>query len=288
MTMTAVRAHAADPDGLRLDTVPVPEPAEGEVLVRVRAAGITRDELSWAADRLPAIPSYEVSGTVARAGGPFAEGDRVFGMTAFDRDGVAAEFAAVPADRLAPLPDGVGWAEAAAVALPGLSALQGLVTHGHLEKGQRVLIHGGAGGVGAPAVQLAHRLGAYVIATASGDRVTTARELGADEVIDASTVDFTTIDPVDLVFDTAGGDRLARSPAVLKPGGRLVSVAEEPADGVYFLVEPDAAQLRELATLLADGALHIPVAATYPLADAPKAFAHLRSGAGKVVLLTPG
>lgn len=281
--MRAVRAHGAEPADLSLDTVPDPEPAEGEVLVRVTAAGITRDELSWVSDRLPAIPSYELAGAVERPAGGFDAGAAVFGMTSFDRDGVAADFAAVPADRLAIVPDGVGLAEAAAVALPGLSALQGLVTHGRLEKGQRVLIHGGAGGVGALAVQIARRLGAHVLATASGERAATALELGAHEVLDPA--GFTSAAPVDLVFDTVGGDRLTRSPAVLKPGGRLVSVAEESPEGRYFLVETDADQLRELADLLAVGALRVRIAATYPFEQARAAFERSMTGAGKVVLL---
>jgi len=173
--------------------------------------------------------------------------------------------------------------------------MQGLFDHGHLEKDQRVLIHGGGGGVGAYAVQLAHLHGAYVIATASGERVEAARTLGADEVIDHTVADFSTIAPVNLVFDTVGGDRLVHSLSVLEPGGRLVSVAEEPppamcaehgVEGNFFIVEPDRNQLEELARLADQGQLRVLVDRTYSLAEARRAFERSldRTGLGKVVL----
>jgi NADPH:quinone reductase-like Zn-dependent oxidoreductase len=167
--------------------------------------------------------------------------------------------------------------------------------HGDLEKDQRVLIHGGGGGVGGYAVQLAHLHGAYVIATASGERVEAARTLGADEVIDHTVADFSGIAPVNLVFDTVGGDRLVRSLSILEPGGRVVSVAEEPPHGVcadhgvdciFFIVEPNRDQLGELAHLADQGQLRVLVDKTYPLTAAREAFERSldRSGLGKVVL----
>jgi NADPH:quinone reductase-like Zn-dependent oxidoreductase len=298
--MTALRLHEPEgAGGLRLDTVPVPTPGDGEVLVRVVAAAITRDELTWPTDRLPAIPSYELAGTVvaAAADGPLQPGDEVLGMTAFDRDGVAAEYAAVPAARLVRRPHTLDWAQAAALALPGLSALQGLVTHGRLRPGQRVLVQGGAGVVGGFAVQLARHLGAHVLATASGTRLQLARELGAHEVFDAGD-DLSGVEPVDLVFDTVGGGRLARSVEVVRPGGRVVSVNERPPRGagaehgietVFFVVEPDGDQLAELARLADSGALRIDVADTVPLRDGTAAFARLDAGgAGKLVLTVGG
>jgi NADPH:quinone reductase-like Zn-dependent oxidoreductase len=297
--MKAVRLHSpGGVDNLVYEDVDTPAPRAGEALVRVHAAAITRDELNWPVDRLPAIPSYEVSGTVAAIGERVTEfevGHAVYALTGFERDGVAAEFAAVPAGRLASKPKTLSHVESAAVPLPALSAMQGLFDHGHLEKDQRVLIHGGGGGVGAYAVQLAHLDGAQVIATASGERVEAARALGADEVIDHMMTDFSAIGSVDLVFDTVGGDRLVHSLSVLEPGGRLVSVAEEPphaacadhgVDCTFFIVEPNRNQLGELARLADQGQLHVLVDKTYPLTEAREAFERSldRRGLGKVVL----
>jgi NADPH:quinone reductase-like Zn-dependent oxidoreductase len=297
--MKAVRLHSpGGVDNLVYEDVDTPAPRAGEALVRVHAAAITRDELNWPVDRLPAIPSYEVSGTVAAIGERVTEfevGQAVYALTGFERDGVAAEFAAVPAGRLASKPKTLSHVESAAVPLPALSAMQGLFDHGHLEKDQRVLIHGGGGGVGAYAVQLAHLDGAQVIATASGERVEAARALGADEVIDHMMTDFSAIGSVDLVFDTVGGDRLVHSLSVLEPGGRLVSVAEEPphaacadhgVDCTFFIVEPNRNQLGELARLADQGQLQVLVDKTYPLTEAREAFERSldRRGLGKVVL----
>ena len=151
-TMHAVRLHRPEgPAGLEIDQVPVPAIDATDVLVRVRAAAVTRDELEWPLDRLPAIPSYEVSGIVEAVGADVTQvavGDEVFALTPFDRDGCAAELAVIPAHALASKPGTLGHAESAALPLAGLSAWQGLIDHGRLEAGQRVLIHGAAGGVG--------------------------------------------------------------------------------------------------------------------------------------------
>lgn len=298
--MKAVRVHSpGGPANVRYEELPTPPVSDGEVLVRVHAAAITRDELDWPADRLPAIPSYEVSGTVVASEvsvDGLDVGSEVFGMTSFDHDGVAAEFAAVPAAMLGRKPESVSHIESAAIPLPGLSALQGLFSHGRLAKNERVLIHGGGGGVGGYAVQVARLHGAHVIATASGLRVDLARRLGADEVIDHTKSDFTTIEPVDLVFDTTGGNRLASSVEVLGAGGRLISVAEDPPDeecesrGIeaeWFLVDANRDQLTELAGKVDGGLLQALVDQTYPLADARNAFEQLdiHNGGGKLVLV---
>jgi len=170
-TMRAVRSRTPEgPKGLALERIDVPDLAPGEALIRVHAAAITRDELDWPADRLPATPSYELSG-VATAVAPDVErvrvGDAVFALTPFDRDGVAAEFAAVPATVLAPKPQAVDHVQAAAVPMASLTAWQGLFVHRRLESGQRVIVHGAAGGVGHQAVQLAVQRAAYVIGTTS-------------------------------------------------------------------------------------------------------------------------
>lgn len=295
-TMRAVRVHPpGGADDVSVDEVPIPTVSKDEVLVRVHAAALTRDELGWPVDRLPAIPSYELSGTVVEVGtSAFRPGQTVCGMTDFDRDGVAAEYAAVVGDRLVPVPGGLTHAEAAAFPLPALSAMQGLFDHGRLTENERVLIHGGAGAVGSYALQLAKLHGAHVIATVSTTRVEAARRLGADEVIDHSQSDFTAIEPVDLVFDTGGGERLRRSIDVLRPGGRLISVAEDPPgerarqagiEAMWYLVESRPAQLAELARLIDHGRLRGMVDETFPLTETGAAFARLEEGGtGKIVL----
>jgi NADPH:quinone reductase-like Zn-dependent oxidoreductase len=299
-TMRAIRLH--EPGGaarLACEDVDTPHPGPGEALVRVHAAAITRDELDWPVDRLPATPSYELSGVVVGLGpgaGDVALGDAVYALTGFDRDGVASDYATVPSAFLAPKPRTLDHVDAAALPLAGLSAWQGLFDHGKLTAGQRVLVHGATGGVGHLAVQLAHRHGAHVIATASTPNLERARELGADEVIDHTATRFEdAIEPVDLVFDTAGGERLERSAAVVQPGGRLVSIAEEPPresasergiTAVYFVVEPNRRQLVALTRLVDAGELRPAVDEVLPLADARTAFEHsdVAGRHGKIVL----
>jgi NADPH:quinone reductase-like Zn-dependent oxidoreductase len=295
----AIRLHAANgPAGLSLDEIDVPAPQPGEVLVRVHAAAITRDELEWPVDRLPATPSYELSGVVDALGAgveDVAVGDEVYALTGFDRDGGAADYAVVPAAFLAPKPQTLDHVESAAIPLAALSAWQALFDHGRLDPGQRVLVHGAAGGVGHFAVQLARHRGAHVVATASSANLDAVRKLGADQVVDADARFEEIVEPVDLVFDTAGGERLKRSPAVIRPGGRLVSVAVEPPrdavaghelTAVYFVVEPSRDQLIEIARLVDGGELRPAVAEVFPLEDASAAFERSLAGSrrGKIVL----
>jgi NADPH:quinone reductase-like Zn-dependent oxidoreductase len=293
--MNGVRQHPpGGPASLVYEELETPSPGPGEALVRVHAAAITRDELDWSADRLPATPSYEFSGVVADIAGGVDDvevGDEVFALNDFDGEGAAADFTVVRSEFLAPKPRTLSHVESAAIPLAGLSAWQGLHDHGNLTGGQRVLIHGAAGGVGHLAVQLARARGAYVIGTASTAGVAEVSELGADEVVDSSSVRFEdAVGEVDLVFDTAGGERLDRSPAVLRPGGRLVSVAAEPPsrDGivsVYFVVEPNRGQLAELAALADRGELRPAIAEVFDLADARVAFERLAGRLrGKIVL----
>jgi NADPH:quinone reductase-like Zn-dependent oxidoreductase len=179
-------------------------------------------------------PSYELSGVIEEVGpgvAGVAAGGEVFALTPFDRDGVAADYTALPAELLVARPRAVGHTESAAIPLPALAAWQGLFDHGRLRADERVLIHGAAGGVGGFAVQLARAGGAHVIGTASAASLGLVRELGAHQAVDAATRFEDAVEPVDVVFDTAGGERLRRSLAVLRAGGRLVSVAEEPPDG---------------------------------------------------------
>lgn len=193
--MMALRAHRrGGPEELVTERAPVPVPGAGEVLVAVHAAAITFDELTWeetwtrdGVDRTPVIPSHEVSGAVADTASDvedFRPGDEVYGLVDFDRDGAAAEFVAVPAADLAAKPSTVSHPAAAALPLAGLTALQAVVDHAAVRPGEAVLVHGGAGGVGALTVQLAALAGARVTATVRSDAADLVRGFGADRVID--------------------------------------------------------------------------------------------------------
>ena len=298
--MNAIRLHTTTgPAGLVYEQVETPRPKAGEVLVRVHAAAITRDELDWPVKRLPAIPSYEFSGVVAALGpnvDGIAVGEPVYALSAFDRDGAAADYVVISKEFLAPKPKTLDHIESAGIPLAALTAWQGLFEHGQLAKGQRVLIHGAAGGVGHFAVQLARQCGAYVIGTVSTVNLEAARQLGADEVIDHTTTRFEdVVGQVDLVFDTVGGDRLERSLSVLRPGGRLISVASEPSQeraaargiqALYFVVEPNGQQLVELAKWVDSGQLRPVIAEVFPLVNARQAFERSLAAhpAGKIVL----
>jgi len=280
--MYGVRQHPpGGPASLVYEQLEQPTAGPGDALVRVHAAAITRGELDWPADRLPATPSYEFSGVVAAVGPDVDDvevGEAVYALNDFDREGAAAEYTTIQAEFLAPKPENLGHVESAALPLAGLSAWQGLFIHGELTEGQRVLVHGAAGGVGHLAVQLARVRDAYVIGTASAASVDAVRGLGADEVIDHSSVRFEdAVEDVDLVFDAAGGEKLKRSPAVLRSGGRLVSVAAEPPrrrgmKSIYFVVEPNREQLVELARLADQGDLRPAIDEVFPLVDARRAF----------------
>jgi NADPH:quinone reductase-like Zn-dependent oxidoreductase len=288
--MRVVRLRAADgPEQLAIEEADKPRPGPTEALVRVHAAAITRDELEWPVDRLPAIPSYELSGVIEQVGtdvADIADGDEVFALTPFDRDGVAADYTAMRAELLVLKPRSLGHAESAAIPLPALSAWQGLFDHGRLGADERVLIHGAAGNVGGFAVQLARAAGAHVIGTASAANLDLLHELGAHDVIDAEGFG-DAVEPVDVVFDSVGGERLRHSRAVLRPGGRLVSVAEQPPEeGVYFIVEPNRDQLRSIARLVDGGELRPPPVEIFPLTSAPEAFARsLQPGRRSKVVL---
>ncbi|NRQ40600.1 NADP-dependent oxidoreductase [Nonomuraea sp. NN258] len=299
--MKAIRIHRPG-DRLIFEDAPEPHAATGDVIVRVHAAGIVPDELDWPGtwtdraghDRAPAIPAHEVAGVVSdiRYGTTgLAVGDRVFGLTDWHRDGAAAHYVAVEARNLAPIPDTLTDTQAAALPISGLTAWQGLFTHGRLQPGQHVIIHGAAGATGSLAVQLARHAGARVTATGRAAAADLATRHGAHTFLDLERRPLHDAEPADLVFDTIGGDLLARSAAQIKPGGTLVSITAPPpvtpeaGRALFFIVEPDRAQLTELAQLATAGHLRPHIGAVHPLADAQRAFEAKREGTpGKIVL----
>jgi NADPH:quinone reductase-like Zn-dependent oxidoreductase len=295
--MRAMRASGPDPASLACETIPVPEPGPGELLVEVQATAVTADELTWP-ESWPAIPCHDLSGLVAGTG-PGVEGwspgDEVYGLVGFDRPGAAAEYVTASAAELAPKPSSIDHLAAAAVPLGALTAWQALHEHARLQPGQHVLVHGGAGGVGAYAVQLAALHGARVTATASARNHGFVTGLGADQVLDYSGRFEDHVRDADLVVDPVGGNTTARSWPVLRTGGTLVAIAEEPdpghagrADvrGVYFVVRPDAGQLRELASLIDSQRLRPVVSLVFGLSELPEAFRAQRGTRppGKVVV----
>jgi len=287
--------------GLSLTDLPYPQAADNDVVVRVHAAGFTRGELDWphtwidraGHDRTPSVPGHELSGVVVELGYGttlLTIGQRVFGLADWARNGSLAEYIAVEARNLAPLPIDIDHTVAAALPISGLTAWQGLFDHGRLTAGQTVLIHGVAGAVGSIAVQLAREVGARVIGTGrTGDR-DRAAALGVHTFLDLDTEKLEDAGEVDVVFDVIGGDILARSTALVRAGGTLVTIAEppqtQPRDGraVFFVVESDRARLADLAARVRDGRLKPVVGAVLPLAEAAAAFAPDKRIPGKTIL----
>ena len=304
--MKAIRLHEPTGiSGLVFEEVPDARPGLCDVLVKVAACGITHNELDWPVwtcraghRRTSIIPGNEVSGVVAALGygtAGFAVGDEVFGLTDQLRDGAAAGYVAVEARNVALKPRTVDHVHAAAVPRAGLTAWQALFDHGKLARGQTVVIHGAGGAVGSTAVQLARWAGAQVIGTGRSHSRPLVTELGADRFIalDADRLE-DAAGQADLVLDTIGGEVLARSPALLRPGGTLVTIkaaAELPADrhdirNVVFVQESSRAQLTELARLVDEGRLRPQVGAVYPLERAAEAYSAKAAGGmpGRIVL----
>lgn len=301
MQAITVQDRNAGLAGMSLTDMPYPHAAENDVIVRVHAAGFTRGELDWPAtwtdragrDRTPSVPGHELSGVVVELGygtTGLSVGQRVFGLADWTRNGTLAEYTAVEARNLAPLPADIDHTMAAALPISGLTAWQGLFDHGRLTTGQTVLIHGAAGGVGSIAVQLAREAGARVIGTGRASDRDRALALGIDTFIDLQTEKLEDADEADVVFDVIGGNILDRSAALIRAGGTLVTIAMpprvQPKDGraVFFVVEPDRAQLADLATRLRDGRLKPVVGAVRPLAEAPAAFAPGKRTPGKTII----
>jgi len=296
--MKAVRMHApGGANALVFEDAPDPKAGPGQALIKVHATAVTPHELSWPSTwqtangsvRSFTILGHEFSGMVAALGsasGDVAVGDLVYGIIdAWFADGAEAELVVAPFANFAPKPRSIGHAEASVVPISGLTAWQALFDRGRLERGQRVLVHGGAGGVGSFAVQLARWRGAHVIATASADNLTFVRELGADVVVDHRTQRFEVVaGDVDVVLDVVGGETLERSRALVKPGGTIVSVAGESQSTPYFFyVEANRGQLIELARLIDDGAVKPIVDAVLPLSRASEAYQR-KARKGKTVL----
>jgi NADPH:quinone reductase-like Zn-dependent oxidoreductase len=304
--MKAIRLH--EPTGISgvvYEDVPDAKPVACDVLVKVAACGITHNELDYPVwtcraghQRATVIPGAEVSGVVSALGfgtAGIAVGDEVFGLTDQWRDGTAAEYVAVEARNLAPKPRTVDHVHAAAVPRAGLTAWQALFDHGGLAKGQTVVIHGAGGAVGSTAVQLARWAGAEVIGTGRSHSRRLVMELGASRFVALDEDGLqNAAGQADLVFDTIGGEVLAASPALLRPGGTLVTVRADsprPATGddiafVVFIQESNRAQLIELARLVDEGHLRPQVGGVYPLWRAAEAFSAKAAGGipGRVVL----
>jgi NADPH:quinone reductase-like Zn-dependent oxidoreductase len=301
--MQAITARDRDAGvaGLTLADLPYPHAAENDVIVRVHAAGFTPGELEWPGtwadragrDRTPSVPGHELSGVVVDLGygtTGLTVGQRVFGLTDWCRNGSLAEYTAVEARNLAPLAADIDHTVAAALPISGLTAWQGLFVHAGLDIGQTVVVHGAAGGVGSIAVQLAREVGARVIGTGRTDDRDVVLGLGAQEFLDLDADPLEGVGEVDVVLDVIGGDVLERSIALIRPGGTVVTIAMpptvQPKEGraVFFVVEPDRAQLAELAQRLRDGRLKPIVGAVRPLTETADAFGRRRRAPGKTII----
>jgi NADPH2:quinone reductase len=305
------------PERLHLADLPVPEPADGEVLIRVACAGV--NPVDWKIregmlrtlfpHQFPLIPGWDAAGTVAALGAEakgFAVGDRVFAYCRkpFVQAGTYAQYVVVAADVVAPMPRSLGFASAASIPLAGLTAWQSLFDAAGLQRGQSVLVHAASGGVGSLAVQFAKHAGAEVVATASAANERYIRELGADVIIDYTRGDVTAAvrerypEGVDVVYATVGGEVLRDSYHAVRRGGFVVSIVDPPLDAeaeqagvrhAFVFVTPNGRQLREIGTLLDAGHVRAPAVTGMPLAEAARAQELSRAGhvRGKLVLTIP-
>jgi len=301
MQAITVRDRDAGVGALTFTDVPYPHAAQNDVIVRVHAAGFTPCELNWSGtwvdragrDRTPSVPGHELSGVVVELGygtTGLSVGQRVFGLSDWTRNGSLAEYCAVEARNLAPLPADIDHTVAAALPISGLTAWQALIDHAQLTTGQTVLIHGAAGGVGSMAVQLAREVGAVVIGTGRATDRETALGLGVHTFLDLEADKLEDAGEADVVLDVIGGEILDRSAALVRPGGTLVTTISvptvQPKDGraIFFVVEADRSQLVDLAQRLRDGRLKPIVGAERPLTEAPAAFAPDRRTPGKTII----
>ena len=293
--------RSAEAAGIALAEVPTPTPAINDVLVEVHASGFVPAEWEWPStwedraggERARPVIGHEFAGVVAALGygtTGLSLGQRVFGITDWHRDGTLAEYTAVEARNLAPLPGDVDFTVGASLPISGLTAWQGLFEHGRLRPGQTVLAHGAAGAVGSVVTQLAREFGGYVIGTGRAKDQQAVLDFGANEFLDLDSDSIDDIGGVDLVFDVIGGDVQKRSARIIRPGGTLVSVVgpaeARPADGVAidFVVESVPAQLTQIVERVRDGRLRPHVGTVESLADAIAALNPTGRRTGKTVI----
>jgi len=306
--MRAIVVHQyGGPEVLKLEGIPQPEPKEDEVLVRVIAAGVNPVDSAARSQKfgqflhikLPAIPGYDVAGIVEKAGAKitkFKPGDPIYAYIALDKGGGYAQYAVATEKEAAAKPQSLTYVEAAAVPLVAETAWQALIDAAKLNAGQTVLIHGGSGGVGSFAIQIAKARGAKVIATASTANQDLLKQLGADVAIDYTKQKFEDVaKDVDVVLDSVGKDTLARSYGVVKKGGFIVSIVgrPDPAElekhgirGASISVEPNSSELAEIGRLIDEKKIKVIVSQTFPLAESAKAQEQIATHhtRGKIVL----
>src|ERR1041384_609090 len=301
MKASVVTDQAAGTAGMKLVERPEPQAAINDIVVQVHASGFTSGELTWPStwtdrlgrDRTPSIPGQELAGVVTALGygtTGLSVGQRVFGLTDSYRGGGLAEYVAIEARNLAPLPGDVDFTVGASLPMPGLTAWQGLFDHGRLQAGRSVLVHGAAGAVGSMVTQLAPEAGAYVIGTGRAADREKALDFDAHEFVDLHNDALEDVGGVDLVFDVIGGDVQKRSAALIKAGGTLVSIVgpveARPADGlaVDFVVEADRAGLSEIVQRVRDGRLRTNIGTVSALDDAVAAFNLTERRPGKTII----
>ena len=301
MKAIVVTDKASGLAGMRLEERLRPQPAINDVIVQIHASGFVPTEMEWPStwtdrlnrDRTPSIPGHELAGVVTALGygtTGLSVGQRVFGLTDWSRDGTLAEYIAVEARNLAPLPGDVDFTVRASLPISGLTAWQGLFEHGRLQAGQSVLVHGAAGAVGSVVTQLAREAGAYVIGTGRAADRQKVLEFGAQEFVDLENDSLEDVGSVDLVFDVIGGEIGKRSAGVIRPGGILVSIVgppeARPADGlaVDFVVEASRAQLSEIVMRVRDGRLRTNIGTISSLDDAVEALNSTVRRKGKTII----
>jgi NADPH:quinone reductase-like Zn-dependent oxidoreductase len=299
-------SDSGQPPVLVEENVPRPQPGRGELLVQIYAVGVTPTELLWhttthnkdGEKRSRAVPGHEFSGVIVAVGEEavgFEIGQEVYGMNDWFADGAMAEYCITQPSSVVPKPRRLTHVEAASVPIGSLTAWQGLFERAKLQAGEHVLVHGGAGAVGIFAIQLARFHGAHVTATASARNLEFATGLGAERVIDYQAVRFEeNVSAMDVVFDTVGGETLQRSWGVLKPGGRMITIAadsetttDDRVKQAFFIVEPNHEQLLRIGDLLESGDLHPVVDSVLPLTQASAAYTgevRERRGRGKLVV----
>jgi NADPH:quinone reductase-like Zn-dependent oxidoreductase len=301
MKAIVVTDQTAGTAGMKLVERPEPQAAINDVVVQVHASGFVGTELAWPStwtdrldrDRTPSIPGHELAGVVTALGygtRGLSVGQRVFGLTDWTRDGTLAEYAAVEARNLAPLPGDVDFTVGASLPISGLTAWQGLFEHGRLQAGQSVLAHGAAGAVGSMVTQLARGAGAHVIGTGRAADRQKALDFGAQEFVDLDNDVLEDVGGIDLVFDVIGGDIGKRSARLIRAGGTLVSIVgpseARPVDGlaIDFVVECDRAQLSVIVQRVRDGRLRTNIGNVATLDDAVAAFNPTERRNGKTII----